>query len=190
MYDLSEDCGMNIFEQIEDMAREAWEKSESGELERPEHNRLVNIVCCSADKLAIEARWHEDCFYFADTGSPIFSFTISGLNKALVWLQQEQQRRESDVLFARKKEKEVNQIDQQDPCELLRTAGFTEAEIEHLERLRRAYSENSSWLTCAEERRLAFVRWLVTTGRLTEQVEARRQGKEEQSMALQEEMRC
>src|SRR6266478_8083332 len=100
------------------------------------------------------------------------------------------QRRGAQALFARKKEKDMNQIDQQDPCELLRTAGFTEAEIEHLERLRQAYSENSSWLTCAEERRLAFVRWLVTTGRLTEQVEARRQGKEEQSMALQEEMRC
>ena len=142
---------MNIFEQIEDIAREAWEKSEPGERERPEHHRLVNIVCCSAEKLALEARWHEDCFYFVDTGSPIFPMTISGLNKALVWLQQEQHRRE-------------------DPCELLRTAGFTKAEIESLERLRRAYSEKSSWLTPAEERRLAFVRWLVTTGRLTEQV--------------------
>ena len=103
------------------------------------------------------------------------------------------QRRGAQALFARKKEKDMNQIDQQDPCELLRTAGFTEAEIENLERLRRAYREKSSWLTCAEERRLAFVRWLVTTGRLAEQValeEACCQGKEEQSMALQEEMRC
>src|SRR5260221_3610696 len=82
------------------------------------------------------------------------------------------QRRGAQAVFALKKEKEMNQIDQQDPCELLRTAGFTEAEIGYLERLRQAYSENSSWLTCAEERRLAFVRWLVTTGRLTEQVEA------------------
>src|SRR5260370_16464999 len=163
MYDLSEDCGMNIFEQIEDMAREAWEKSEAGELERPEHTRLVNSVCCSAEKLAIEARWHEDCFYFADTGSPIFPLTISGLNKALVWLEQEQQRRDSDVLFARKKEKEMNQIDQQDSCELLRTAGFTEAEIEYLGRLRRAYREKRSWLTPAEERRLAFVPSLLPT---------------------------
>ena len=64
----------------------------------------------------------------------------------------------------------MNQIEQQDPCELLRTAGFTEGEIEYLERLRRAYSENNSGLTPVEERRLAFVRWLVTTGRLTEQV--------------------
>ena len=161
---------MNIFEQLEDIARAAWEKSEPGERERPEDNRLVNSVRCSAEKLAIEARWHEDCFYFADTGSPIFPLTISGLNKALVWLEQEQQRRDSDVLFARKKEKEMNQIDRQDPCERLRTAGFTEAEIEYLERLRRAYREKRSWLTPAEERRLAFVRWLVTTGRLTEQV--------------------
>ena len=79
-------------------------------------------------------------------------------------------RRGAQALFARKKEKEMNQIDQQDPCELLRTAGFTEAEIGYLERLRQAYKENSSWLTPAEEHRLAFVRWLVTTGRLTEQV--------------------
>src|SRR5260370_6915011 len=99
MYDLSEDCGMNIFEQIEDIARAAWENSESGELVRPEHNRLVNIVCCSAEKLAIEARWHEDCFYFADTGSPIFPFTISGMNKALVLLQQEQKSPVINMLF-------------------------------------------------------------------------------------------
>ena len=53
----SEDCGMNIFEQIEDIAREAWENSEPGKLERRrEHNRLVDIVRCIADKLAIEAR--------------------------------------------------------------------------------------------------------------------------------------
>jgi hypothetical protein len=78
--------------------------------------------------------------------------------------------RGAQALFALKKEKYMNQIDQQDPCELLRTAGFTEAEIAYLGRLRRAYREKSSWLTPAEERRLAFVRWLVTTGRLTEQV--------------------
>ena len=90
---------MNIFEQIEAIAREAWEKSEPGELERREQNRLVHIVGCSAEKLALEARWHEDCCYFADSGSPIFPVTTSGLHKALVWLQQEQQRRDNDVLF-------------------------------------------------------------------------------------------
>src|SRR5260370_1830779 len=158
---------MNIFEQREDIAREAWEKSEPGELERPEHHRLVNIVCCSADKLAIEARWHEDCFYFVDTGSPLFPLTISGLNKALVWLKQEQNRRDSDVLFARKKEKEINQIDQRDPCEPLRTAGLTEAEIEYLGRLRRAYREKRSWLTPAEKRRHAFIRCIGTNRQLT-----------------------
>src|SRR5260370_16893009 len=84
---------------------------------------------------------------------------MAGLNKARAWLQQQKQRRGAKALCECKKEKEMNQIDQQDPCELLRTAGFTEAEIEHLERLRRAYSENSSWLTSAEERRLAFARW-------------------------------
>ena len=88
---------MNIFEQIEDIAREAWEKSEPGELERPEDNRLVNIVRCSADKLAIEARWHEDCFYFADTGSPIFPLTISGLNRRLYGLSRS--NRDAIVMF-------------------------------------------------------------------------------------------
>src|SRR5260221_1383343 len=120
---------MSIFEQIEDIARAAWEKSEPGELERPEHNRLVNSVCCIADKLALEARWHEDCFYFADTGSPIFPMTISGVHKALVWLQQEQNRRDSDVLFdcihstpgrgaqalfALRKGTDMNQLDRQE----------------------------------------------------------------------------
>jgi hypothetical protein len=36
------------------------------------------------------------------------------------------QRRGAQELFALKKEKEMNQIDQQDTCELLRTAGFKE----------------------------------------------------------------
>src|SRR5260370_39147344 len=80
------------------------------------------------------------------------------------------QRRGAQALFARKKEQDMNQIDRQDPCEPLRTAGFTEAETEYLGRLRRAYREQSSWLTPAEERRLAFVRWLVATGSLEGQV--------------------
>src|SRR5260370_22456011 len=109
---------------------------------------------------------------------------MAGLNKARAWLQQQKQRRGAKALCECKKEKEMNRIDQQDPCELLRTAGFTEAEIEHLERLRRSYSENSSGLTPAKERRLAFVRWLMTSGRLTEQVEASRPGKEGQSTAV------
>jgi hypothetical protein len=34
-------------------------------------------------------------------------------------------RRGAQALFALKKEKYMNQIDREDPCELLRTAGFT-----------------------------------------------------------------
>jgi hypothetical protein len=54
--------------------------------------------------------------------------------------------------------------------EILRTASFTEAEIVQLKRLRQTYVEHAGHLTRAEERRLQFVRWLVTTGRLTERL--------------------
>lgn len=94
---------MTILEQIEDIAREAWEKAwkngESGERESQEYDRLVTIVHCIADDLAIKICWHDDCFYFADSGSPIFPVRISGLNKAIEWLQQEQHRRDSAGLF-------------------------------------------------------------------------------------------
>jgi hypothetical protein len=52
--------------------------------------------------------------------------------------------------------------------EILRTASFTEAEIVQLKRLRQTYVERVGRLIRAEERRLEFVRWLVTTGRLTD----------------------
>ncbi len=52
--------------------------------------------------------------------------------------------------------------------EILRKASFTGAEIAQLKRLRQTYVEHKGRLARAEERRLEFVRWLVTTGRLTE----------------------
>jgi hypothetical protein len=54
--------------------------------------------------------------------------------------------------------------------EILGTASFTEAEIVQLKRLRQTYVEHVGRLTRAEERRLQFVRWLVSTGRLTERL--------------------
>ena len=54
--------------------------------------------------------------------------------------------------------------------EILRKARFTGAEIAQLKRLRQTYVEHVGRLTRAEERRLEFVRWLVTTGRLTERL--------------------
>lgn len=46
--------------------------------------------------------------------------------------------------------------------------GFTEKQIEHLKRLRKAYVEEKQLQIVTEQRRLEFARWLITTGRLTE----------------------
>jgi hypothetical protein len=46
--------------------------------------------------------------------------------------------------------------------------GFTLEQIEHLCQLRHAYAEGKRAQVMAEQRRLEFVRWLVETGRLTD----------------------
>ena len=53
---------------------------------------------------------------------------------------------------------------------MLRQTGFTEWEIYQLEHLHQRYATKIDGLdNLATYRRLQFVRWLVTTGRLTEQ---------------------
>lgn len=54
--------------------------------------------------------------------------------------------------------------------ELLRKAGFAEVQINRLSKLRRNPAEEGKYQELIEYRRLQFVRWLVTTGKLTEQV--------------------
>ena len=49
-------------------------------------------------------------------------------------------------------------------------AGFTEAEKNRLNTLRRNLTEDGRYQELIEFRRLQFVRWLVTTGKLTERV--------------------
>jgi hypothetical protein len=67
-------------------------------------------------------------------------------------------------------EDSMDQRNYQEALECLRQNGFTAAEIERLCRLRRDYSEQEQdRFALAELRRLMFVRWLVTTGRLTDQ---------------------
>ena len=64
----------------------------------------------------------------------------------------------------------MDQRNYQEALELLRQNGFMAAEIERLCRLRRDYSEQEQdRVASADLRRLMFVRWLVTTGRLTDQ---------------------
>jgi hypothetical protein len=50
----------------------------------------------------------------------------------------------------------------------LRREGFTEEEIESLSRLRKTRRQFGDYLTEQECQRLAFVRWLVVTGKLLE----------------------
>ena len=54
--------------------------------------------------------------------------------------------------------------------EILRKVGITEAQINRLSKLRRNLAEEGKYQELIDHRRLQFVRWLVTTGKLTEQV--------------------
>lgn len=53
--------------------------------------------------------------------------------------------------------------------EMLRRGGFTEEEVRRLSQLRRDYAKLEERRTSAEYNRLTFVRWLVATGKLSEQ---------------------
>jgi hypothetical protein len=54
--------------------------------------------------------------------------------------------------------------------EMLRKAGITEAQINRLITLRSNLAEEGKYQELIDYRRLQFVRWLVSTGKLSEQV--------------------
>lgn len=54
--------------------------------------------------------------------------------------------------------------------EFLYKNGFTDAEIHRLNNLRRDYEPEEESLRQIHQRRLEFVRWLVLTGKLTENI--------------------
>jgi hypothetical protein len=54
--------------------------------------------------------------------------------------------------------------------EILRKAGLTEAQMNRLSKLRRNLAEEGKYQELIDYRRREFERWLVTTGKLTEQV--------------------
>lgn len=60
-------------------------------------------------------------------------------------------------------------MDHQETSDMLYQTEFTASEIERLERLRQDYAENKYSHMSETYRRLEFVRWLVSTGKLTEQ---------------------
>jgi hypothetical protein len=75
------------------------------------------------------------------------------------------------TIFLHVKQALRNQIEHRDACDQLRRTGFTEREISQLERFRRrSAAEQDELNRLAAARRLQFARWLVTTGRLTEQI--------------------
>jgi hypothetical protein len=61
-------------------------------------------------------------------------------------------------------------MDYKDNRDILRKAGFSEDEMKRLSNLRRVYAAEGKLQEFADYHRLQFVRWLVTTGRLTDQV--------------------
>ncbi len=61
-------------------------------------------------------------------------------------------------------------MDRKEDREILRKGGFDESEMNRLSRLRRDYSERSRIQAAADHRRLEFIRWLVSKGKLSEQI--------------------
>jgi uncharacterized protein YnzC (UPF0291/DUF896 family) len=60
--------------------------------------------------------------------------------------------------------------ERKDDCEMLRKIGFADAEVKELSRLRRDYYEKLRQQAAMELRRFEFVRWLVDTGKITDQI--------------------
>lgn len=58
----------------------------------------------------------------------------------------------------------------QDDRDMLRKNGFEEAEVILLSRLRTDYTEQMKHQEAINNRRLEFIRWLVDTGKLSEQI--------------------
>jgi hypothetical protein len=66
----------------------------------------------------------------------------------------------------------MDQSNYKEALEQLRQSGFTPSEIEQLCRLRRDYPQLEFDRISIDLRRLEFVRWLVATGKLTDQRDA------------------
>ena len=65
----------------------------------------------------------------------------------------------------------MNQMNQEEALVMLRRLGFSAQEINRVCRLRRAYADRGEMDQAALDlRRLQFARWLVKTGKLTDQL--------------------
>lgn len=61
-------------------------------------------------------------------------------------------------------------MDHEEDCQLLRRNGFAEAEMHRLRQFRKKYLETEKRHWLKERRRLEFARWLVSTGKLSDQI--------------------
>jgi len=61
-------------------------------------------------------------------------------------------------------------MDRKEDRDILRKGGFAENEVNRLSKLRRDHAERERRLAAIERRRLEFIRWLVNTGKLTDQI--------------------
>jgi hypothetical protein len=60
--------------------------------------------------------------------------------------------------------------DREDDREILRKGGFVDGEVQRLSKLRQRYANQAEQQAKADLRRMEFVRWLVTHGRLSDQI--------------------
>ena len=61
-------------------------------------------------------------------------------------------------------------MDRKEDRDILRKGGFAESEVTRLSRLRKEHHEREKRIATAEHRRFEFIRWLVVTGKLTDQI--------------------
>ncbi len=61
-------------------------------------------------------------------------------------------------------------MDRKDDREILRKSGFADGEVQRLSKLRQDYTEREKLQEAVDQRRLEFIRWLVTNGRLSDQI--------------------
>ncbi len=61
-------------------------------------------------------------------------------------------------------------MDRKEDRDILRKGGFAENEVIQLSKLRIDYNEKERRQAAADHRRLEFIRWLVNTGKLSDQI--------------------
>jgi hypothetical protein len=61
-------------------------------------------------------------------------------------------------------------MDRKEDREMLRKVGFAENEMNQLSKLRMTHTEQEKEQALISHRRLEFARWLVTQGKITDQI--------------------